>query len=171
MIKLIVLTIAITISSVHAYDIKMNFSGAIQESDKARLETIAERVKILASSEEFKNIARTYSTYSCSDSYNFPNNLTNIEESLIFIDSAKVEIKISFFTANSNVVASTGANSISFNTNMFYHNDDAEVANTLFHESLHALGFRHCNKNNIRLYPKIKRSIPYKFGDFIQELY
>jgi hypothetical protein len=103
--------------------------------------------------------------------YNFPQNVSNIEESLNFIDQAQVQIDVSFFTANNSVVASTGINSISFNTNMFYYNDDAEVANTLFHESLHALGFSHCNKNNIRLYPKIKRSIPYKFGDFIEEIY
>jgi hypothetical protein len=169
--KNLILLSLLLVNSTYAYEIKMNFAGNVVEADRTRLENIAERVKVLASTEEFKSKAREYNNYSCTALYNFPQGVTNVEESLNFIDTAKVEINISFFTANSNVVASTGTNSISFNTNMFYANDDSEVANTLFHESLHALGFRHCNKNNIRLYPKITRSIPYKFGDFIQAIY
>lgn len=155
----------------HSYEIKMNFKDNVPDADRSRLESIAERVKILASSDEFKAMAKAFRNYSCTTLYNFPQGVTNIEGSLDFIDTAKVEIAIGFFTQNSSVVASTGTNSISFNTIMFNRNTDAAVANTLFHESLHALGFRHCNKNNIRLYPKIKRSVPYKFGDYIEAVY
>jgi Flp pilus assembly secretin CpaC len=168
--KFIILSLLL-INSSFAYEIKMNFAGEIADTDRVRLENIAQRIKVLASSSEFKQLAREYREYSCTDLYNFPQNVSNIEESLNFIDQAQVQIDVSFFTANNSVVASTGVNSIAFNTNMFYANSDSAVANTLFHESLHALGFSHCNKNNIRLFPKIKRSIPYKFGDFIQEVY
>ncbi len=149
----------------------MSFKGDFEESDRIRLETIADRVKQLASSDQFKQKARLYDRYSCTSRGNFPDGVNNIEETLAYIDLAQVSIDISFFRANNSVVASTSDNEISFNQVIFANNDDSAVANTLFHESLHALGFRHCNKNNIRLFPKIKRSIPYKFGDFMEELF
>lgn len=168
---LITLSLLILHSYVHAYDIEMNFKQPFEEQDRARLLQIAERIKILVSTDEFKSKARQFTNYSCTQAYNFPQGVSDLEEALDFIETAVINISISFFRANNSVVASTGIDSISFNKNMFETNSDAAVANTLFHESLHALNFRHCNKNNIRFFPKIKRSIPYKFGDYIEELY
>ncbi len=171
--KIFILLFFSVIQLAEAYQIKMIFDAdeANSQADQMRLERISERVSVIAKSEEFKQKALNFTNYSCMQAYNFPVGISSIDESLAFIDTASVEIKIKFFEANNSVVAVTGTNSISFNRKMFDRNSDAQVANTLFHESLHALGFRHCNRNNIRLFPKIKRSLPYKFGDFVQALW
>jgi ssRNA-specific RNase YbeY (16S rRNA maturation enzyme) len=93
------------------------------------------------------------------------------QDVLNHLEAATAKIKIKFFTASPNILGSTSGNTISFNVNNFATRPDKEVANTLFHESLHTMGYGHCGKNNIRLFPKIKRSIPYKLGNFVEELY
>ena len=167
---LFILAISLVSFSSHAFKFDIEYVQT-STTDQERFERLKAKVEELTKTESFKDKVVRYNNYSCFNSSNLPQGVNSTQDVLNHLETATAKIKIKFFSASPNILGSTSGNTISFNVNNFATRLDKEVANTLFHESLHTMGYGHCGKNNIRLFPKIKRSIPYKLGDFIESLY
>lgn len=167
---LLSLIFIININTAHGFVFRLFFEEGVSQEQKERIERIAVRVEEVVITPEFANLAKS-EKFKCFDRNNLPRGVQNIDDVLVDIAQKDAIIRIAFFTSNNSVVGSTSGNLISFNTTFFDRNEDARVANTLFHEALHSVGYGHCGKNNIRFFPKIKKSVPYRFGQFVQSLF
>lgn len=154
----------------HAFKFEIEYVDASSE-DIARFEKLKIRVETIIQTDSFKDMVVRFNNYSCFNSENLPQGVRTTQDILNHLETAVAPIKIKFYQASPRVLGSTLGNTISFNIVNFKDRSDASVANTLFHETLHTIDYGHCGKNNIRLFPKIKRSAPYKLGDFIEKLY
>lgn len=162
--------LVLTSLNLYAFDFQIEYIDTAA-ADQERFERLKSRVLEIVKTDAFKDMVVRYDNYSCFDSGNLPSGVRTTQDVLNHLETAVAKIKIKFFSASPNILGSTSGNVISFNVNNFATREDKEVANTLLHESLHTLRYGHCNKNNIRLFPKIKRSIPYKLGDYAEALY
>ncbi|MCM0605083.1 MAG: hypothetical protein KA715_03260 [Xanthomonadaceae bacterium] len=171
MIYSILLAFILGVPNSHAFQISIQFGGDASSQVQAKIERVRDRVVAIVNSNEFKQEVMKISRFKCFDSDNLPEDVKTISDVLDYIEKTHAQIKISFFYEESRVSASTGTRIISFNTYHFNDAVDSETANTLFHETLHTMDFGHCGKNNIRFFPKIKKSIPYRFGDIVESLY
>ena len=168
---LLVLAFILVSLNAGAFEFQIEYNAEAVEADKARIEKIEKKVIEIVKTEAFKDSVVRYNNYSCYNSKNLPRDVRGIQDVVNHIDKAVAKIKVRFYRTSPTVLGSTSGNEISFNLNNFATRSDKAIANTLFHESLHTLGYGHCGKNNIRLFPKIKRSVPYKLGDFVEKLY
>lgn len=171
---IILLTSAILALPTFAFELTLDFSRDISKDtvSRARIEKIKNRIENLLSTDDFSALAQDpIRTYKCFNRKNLPANVSTVSDAVKFVNDTKTTVQISFFTEDSSVVGSTSGKHISFNTVFLAQNTDAEVANTLFHETLHTLGFGHCGVNNVRIFPRIKKSVPYQFGDILEEIY
>lgn len=172
--KIILLMTTLLALPTFAFQLSLDFSRDTSNNieSQARIEKIKNRIENLLSTDDFSALAQDPArTYKCFNRKNLPMNLFTVSDVVKFVSNAQASVQISFFTEDSSVVGSTSGNHISFNTVFLAQNSDAEVANTLFHETLHTLGFGHCGVNNVRIFPKIKKSVPYQFGEILEEIF
>ena len=169
-LSLIALSLCLS-QAAHAFTFNIEYIGESKPADVERIEKIKLRIEEVVKTDAFKDLVVRYNNYSCYNKKNLPSGVSTTQDILNHIEKAAPSIKVAFYQTSPNVLGSTSGKTISFNTNNFITRTDASVGNTLFHETLHTLGYGHCGKNNIKLFPKIKRSVPYKLGDFTETLY
>lgn len=170
--SLVVITLLFCLSqAAQALTFNIEYIGESKPADVERIEKIKLRIEEVVKTDAFKDLVVRYNNYSCYNSKNLPSGVSSTQDILNHIEKAIASIKVAFYQTSPDILGSTIGKTISFNTNNFITRTDASVGNTLLHETLHTLGYGHCGKNNINLFPKIKRSVPYKLGDFAEKLY
>lgn len=151
----------------------INFSS----SQAAKLEKAIEIVKLVVASEEFRNRVVNH-MYNGKKTYVDNDGFTNEQIYQMILDGAEtlqpaknnqMDLEVEIYTNNlTSTVGYTYPNSkrIWMNTKYFNQYNATGVANNLFHEWLHKLGFGHASSYSVsRDY-----SVPYAIGDMIEEL-
>jgi predicted Zn-dependent protease len=156
----------------HAFNLEIRYDQSVTPEYRARIDGMFKRIYEVIETPEFQEKVLAYD-YTCFKQNSLPSEVTNNQEILEYLESAQNYMVIKLYDAGAGINASTNpyTQTVSINRKNLEWRKDSSVANTLFHEALHVIGFGHCNKNNIKLYPWIQRSIPYKLGDFLEELY
>jgi hypothetical protein len=92
--------------------------------------------------------------------------IQNEWELVKFLETKSVDVRIKTYSSlYPGVIAKIGNGVISFKKNKLNRSTN-EIANTLFHEALHASGFGHCGRNSRD--EEVDNSVPYVLGQKIQ---
>ena len=155
-------------SSIYALEYQFSFDETLDSTAQVRVHRIAERIIEITGSQEFQDYV-VQNKYACYNQSNLPDGVNTKEDVLSHLKNVTIKMNLALLPASSNVMGSTSGQNVSINEYHFNNSTDAAIANTLLHEGLHTIGFGHCGLNNIRLFPWIKKSIPYRLGNFVED--
>jgi hypothetical protein len=154
----------------------VEINAATSASRKTKIETAAELIKEVVSTDEFRNQVLNF-TYSGRTQFNNNDGYTNAEIYQIILDGAEELNKskdnemdlpvVTYYESSSTVgYTSTDVNTIYMNTKFLDQYTAAEASGNMMHEWLHKLGFSHSYYySSSRDY-----SVPYAIGYIMENL-
>jgi hypothetical protein len=140
---------------------------------RAKLDEAEKLIEIIASSVEYKNFIYNH-RYGKSTSFDWPNGLSNSEiyeklqrgaEALNPAVNHQLDLHVEMYRKNNKTVGYTYPKIMTVYTNSKFHDkrDACGVAENIFHEWTHKMGFGHRNS-------KAKYSVPYAHTRVVSEL-